>query len=152
MCFVETKLDDTDIISLPGFDFISQPRKQPFYRKSGGIAVFVKKSISKYINSIESQSDYILWLSFDKRLTGTDESLVLETSYIPPTQSRFFNEEEIERHEGEIMSMCSRNKYVCITGDLNAQIGHSKDYVEMDEYLSHMFNFDEETTDFFDKS
>ena len=77
---------------------------------------------------------------------------MLGTSYIPPTQSRFFNEEEIDRLEGEIMSMCSRNKYVCITGELNAQIGHSKDYVEMDEYLSDTFNFDEETTDFFDKS
>ena len=77
---------------------------------------------------------------------------MLGTSYIPPTQSRFFNEEEIDRLEGEIMSMCSRNKYMCITGDLNARIGHLKDYVETDEYLSDMFNFDEETTDFFDKS
>ena len=107
-----------DIISLPGLDFISQPCKQPFYRKSGDIAVFVKKGISKYINRIESQSDFMLWLSFDKKLTGTEESLIIGTSYIPPTQFIFFNEEEIDRLEGEIMSMCSRNKYVCITGDL----------------------------------
>ena len=48
ICYQETKVDEFDILSLPGFTAISQPRKQRQYRKSGGLAVFIKDDISKY--------------------------------------------------------------------------------------------------------
>ena len=41
-CVAETKLDSTDIISVNGYTFRSQPRKRRYIRKSGGIGVFVK--------------------------------------------------------------------------------------------------------------
>ena len=74
--FSETKTDETDIITFPGYCYISQPRKQKYVRKSGGMAVYYKEGISKYIKAIETQSDYILWIELDKCLMQTEENVV----------------------------------------------------------------------------
>ena len=57
--FSETKTDETDIITFPGYYNILQPWKQINVRKLGAIAVYYKKGISLYIKAIETQSDYI---------------------------------------------------------------------------------------------
>ena len=44
-CALETKHDDMDEISLEGYKFIHQTRKQKFLRKSGGIVVFVRNDL-----------------------------------------------------------------------------------------------------------
>ena len=41
LCVTETKLAHTDVISVPGYNFLSQQRKQMFIRKSGGIGIFL---------------------------------------------------------------------------------------------------------------
>ena len=79
LCFVETKLDDTDVVSLLGFICISQPRKQTFLRKSGGIAFCVKENLAKYVKQIESHSDYVMWVQLDRTLINSDENLMLES-------------------------------------------------------------------------
>ena len=75
LCLVETKLDRTDIISLPGFDCFSQPRKELSFRRSGGIAAFVKNEFSEFCSYQPSESDYIMWMCIDKRITDTDENI-----------------------------------------------------------------------------
>ena len=121
MCFQETKLDYLGIISLPGFKLIAQPRKERQFHKSGGLAIFIKNTISEYCKHHETDSDYILWLSIDRQITTTDENVMLGTVYVPPVQSRFYNEDEITVLEREIMTQCSNHKYVFITGDINAR-------------------------------
>ena len=59
-CVCETKLDKYDVINLPGYDFISQCRKQKYICKSGGIGVFVKQSLSVYVSFVESDYDCVL--------------------------------------------------------------------------------------------
>ena len=54
--------------------------------------------------------------------------------------------------ENEIMSMCSSNKYVIMSGDVNARTGKLTDYVKLDNYFSDMFDFDDEIANFFDKT
>ena len=95
MCFVETKLDDTDIISLPDFQYISQPRKQAFLRRSGGIAFCFKEHLAKFVKHLDSDSDYIMWIQIDKCLMKADENIILGLSYIPPIQSKYYNDKEI---------------------------------------------------------
>ena len=151
LCFVETKLDDADVVSLPGFICISQPRKQTFLRKSGGIAFCVKENLAKYVKQIESHSDYVMWVQLDRTLINSDENLMLGISYVPPTQSKYYNAEEILSLEREITSVCSNNKYVLITGDINARTAKLSDYIRADDFLSDVFDFDNETRSFFDK-
>ena len=92
VCYQETKLDTLDIVSIPGSTVISQPRKARQFRKSGGLAIFIKDNISEYCTHHETDSDYILWLSIHKRITKTDENDMLGTIYVAPAQSRFYNE------------------------------------------------------------
>lgn len=39
-----------------------------------------------------------------------------------------------------------------LSGDFNARVGKLSDYIQLDEYLSEMFDFDDELTNFFDKT
>lgn len=66
ICFSESKIDQTDVISFPGYGSFMQPRKQNFLRKSGGISIYFKENLSKYITKVESESDYILWIELNK--------------------------------------------------------------------------------------
>ena len=50
------------------------------------------------------------------------------------------------------MSMCSSNKYVIISGDVNARTGKLTDYVKLDHYFSDMFDFDDEIANFINKT
>ena len=149
VCFTESKIDNTDIISFPGYTSFTQPRKQRFCRKSGGISVYSKITFSKYIKQIDTDSDYILWLEIDKKLMNLDENLILGTVYLPPENSNFYSDEEFLTMENEIMSFCSKHKHVMLSGDFNARTSEMRDYTERDDFLADMFNFDEETSEFF---
>ena len=152
ICFVETKLEDIDVISIPGFQCFSQPRKQKYIRKSGGIALFAKDEIFQHCKYLATDSDYVMWISIDKSRISIDENLIIGITYAPPSQSRFFNDDELQTLENEITSMCSSHKYIFITGDLNARTGILTDYVQLDEFLAEEFELDDETAHFFDKT
>ena len=149
ICYQETKLDEFDIVSLPGFTAISQPRKEKQNRKSGGLAFFIRDNISEYCKHRKTASAYILWISIDKRIIDTDENVILGTIYIPPVQSRFYNEDEIAVLENEIISQCSNNKYVFINGDINGWTSRLPDFTRLDNFVSDMFDFDDYTASFF---
>ena len=113
-----TQTYNHDIITLPGYKFLSQSRKQNYVRKSGGIGIFVKDPIMQYISLVESDSDYILWLKLCKTYIQTDEDLYFGIVYLPPTESRFNNSDELDLFEVEITSMCVLHKYTFLMGDL----------------------------------
>ncbi|MEW8546031.1 MAG: endonuclease/exonuclease/phosphatase family protein [Candidatus Thiodiazotropha sp.] len=152
ICFVETKLEDIDVISIPGFQCFSQPRKQKYIRKSGGIALFAKDKFFEHCKYLVTDSDYIMWVSVDRSIASTEEDLIIGITYVPPSQSRFFNDDELQTLENEITSMCSSHKYVFITGDLNARTARLSDYVQLDEFLAETFELDDETINFFNKT
>ena len=58
-CVCETKLDKYDVIDMPGYVFHSQCRKQKYIRKSGGIGIFIKQTLSPHVSIIESDSDFV---------------------------------------------------------------------------------------------
>ena len=141
-----------DIISFPGFKLISQPRKEPYLRKSGGLAILIKDNLANYCKPLETESDYILWTSLDKSITNTDENIILGTIYVPPAQSRFYNDDEIQVLENEIMSLCSNHKYVFITGNINARTARLCDFTRLDPFAVDMFDIDDDIASFFDKT
>ncbi len=57
---VETKLDTHDVISIEGYSFLSQIRKQKFMRRSGGIGVFIKDHLSEKCHLLDTDSDFVL--------------------------------------------------------------------------------------------
>ena len=152
MCVTETKLDQTDVISVPGYTFFSQQRKQKYIRKSGGIGLFCKQHLRQNINVIETETDYIMWIRLDKTLFGTSDDLILGILYISPSQSRFLNDDEMLDLETEITSMCGQSSLICLTGDMNARTATLCDFITADSFIADLFDFDEETLRFYNQA
>ncbi len=140
VCLTETHTEVDDVIELPGFSSIAKHRKQAVLRKSGGIGVFVKNSISSYIENINSENEYALWLKIDKKLTNIEEDLILGVLYVPPEKSRFFNDEMFLNLEREIGNFSQKYKYMMLTGDMNARTAKLKDFIEPDFFLAELYN------------
>ena len=104
-CVTESKLDNYDIVDVPGYKFISQTRRQKCLRRSGGIGVFVNDNISQYITIIDSDSDYVMWFKLCRTFFKADDDLIFGVVYLPPTDSRFNNPDELELLETEITTM-----------------------------------------------
>lgn len=65
--------------------------------------------------------DYILWIKVSKNYINLENHIVFGVVYIPPMNSRFYNNDEFETFGTETTSMCSENEH--ISGDFNAQTG-----------------------------
>ena len=59
---------------------------------------------------------------------------------------------EIAVLESEIISQRSNNKYVFINGDLNGRSSQLPDFTLIDSFVSDLFDFDDSTASFFDKT
>lgn len=151
LCFSETKTDNTDVISIKGYECFMQSRKQKYQRKSGGICLLVKDEYSKYIKIVETSSDYIFWARISGKFVNLKEDVLLGITYVPPNQSKYLNEDEFMTLEMEVTSMCSQYSYVILTGDINARTAELRDFTEMDSFLADYFDFEPETLEFFDQ-
>ena len=151
LCFAETKLDSHDIISIDGYTYFNQPRRQSYIRKSGGLGFLVHDSIAKYVKRINTESDYIACLSLSRQYHHYEQDIILASVYIPPQQSRFFNQDEFELFERDIMSLRSQHDLFLMLGDFNAQTGTLDDFIPADNFLSDHFHFDDETVRFYDQ-
>ena len=85
-------------------------------------------------------------------ITNTDEKVTIDKIYVPPAQSRFYNDDEILVLENEIMSLCSNHKYVFITGDIIARTTRLRDFTMLDPFVVDMFDIDDDIASFFDKT
>ncbi len=140
LCIEETKLDEYDVINVPNYTFHSKPRKAKYKRKSGGIGFFVRNTISSNIELLESSSEYVFWLKL--KLASeciSEKDLVIGAIYIPPLQSRFYQEDEFYSLENDIQAKCNQFKYVMILGDVNGHTATSPDYIDFDDFQARLF-------------
>ena len=80
ICVCETKLDTIDKPHLDGFKLFNENRSC-CKRKSGGVGIFVKEHLLKYVKNIPSiTSENSYWLSLD---VG-NEIIVICSVYVPP--------------------------------------------------------------------
>ena len=76
-----------------------------------GNRFFVRNHLTKFVKIIDSSSEYISWIKIAKQFHNFSEDILIGAVYIPPQQSKFFNEDEYEFFEQEIASACSSDKY-----------------------------------------
>ena len=62
-------------------------------RNSGGVIVFVKKSLSLSVKRIEIKYDNIVVLEINKNFVGLEKNLLLICVYIHPYDSKYWNTE-----------------------------------------------------------
>ena len=65
-------------------------------RLSGGAAMMIKKVHAKFVELISLEYDNCLALKVSKKLTGLDGDCLVIGMYIPPSQSTYYNNTEIE--------------------------------------------------------
>ena len=126
----ESKTDDTDSIVLPGYTcFLNNRDKLSRYR-SGGIALFVKNSISDYVKvENEFHSKLILWFIISHKITLIGEDVHCGIVYIPPQGSKYAHEEPYNELEQEIIRYCINSTNIILMGDFNSRSGQKDDYV-----------------------
>ena len=83
--FAEVKLDHADVISCNGYTFYSQPRRQQYYRKSGGTGILVRDSLCKIAHVVQSESEYISWLKLSKHIHQYDEDILIGCVFMYPS-------------------------------------------------------------------
>ena len=107
--------------------------------------------MSRYIETLNCDSEYILWVKLDKSYAKSEQHIIFGVVYVPPTQSRFLNEDEFEIFQNEITDMCSKYDYIYLAGDFNAQIANLSDYTTADDFLGKHFDLDEELSPFYNQ-
>lgn len=108
-------------------------------RYGGGISIYFKHSLSKYINIVETHQNGIIWLELSKSLFHFNEIVYLCCSYIPPTSSTVIDTNNFDFYD-EIESGIERykSKGKCfIFGDMNSRTSDESDIIDYDKYLDH---------------
>ena len=98
-------------------------------RLSGGVALLVRKELSRFVDRIHTEYDNVIILKLSKELLGTESEVVLLGSYTPPANSVYYKETEITNGisltEQCIMDVIETVGDLPLTvfGDLNARTG-----------------------------
>ena len=67
LIFLESKSDEFDVFDVPsGYCFFAKNRSN-LSKKSGGIVIVYKESLTKYLNFPKSSSEFVQWLIIQKR-------------------------------------------------------------------------------------
>ena len=70
LIFTETKTDEFDELKLPEeYTYFAKHRKK-IQKKSGEIIIVLKKTLSKCLHFIKSDSEYVQWVEFTKCLNS----------------------------------------------------------------------------------
>ena len=98
-------------------------------RRSGGLVVFIRKSLMKFISHIQCDSTNLIAFLVDKRLLGQDANIMMIFTYVHPYRSPFYDDKEYDCSllclEDFIVKTSEKyaNIYHMVVGDLNSRIG-----------------------------
>ncbi|CAG2254109.1 unnamed protein product [Mytilus edulis] len=146
LIFTETKTDDLDDLKLPhDYTFYAKHRKK-CKKKSGGIVVVYRKHLSKFLNFINSESEFVQWVEISKNLSNLRENILLGCIYIPPENTRYTSEESFLEIEDELIKYSTDTKNIALIGDFNARTSTVSDYIIPDENLLEILD----VNDFYD--
>ncbi|CAG2230935.1 unnamed protein product [Mytilus edulis] len=140
----KTKLDDVDEINCDNFIFHYKNRKKLANHKSGGIALGFKKYLDKYIKYIQSDCQFVLWFSIDKKVLDLPKDAIFGIIYIPPVNTSYTSEDAFTEIEFELQNFCSKTNYIIMLGDFNSRTGNLSDFYNIDKDNS----FENNTTDY----
>ena len=114
-----------DVFLLPGVKLTDAVTP----RLSGGVALLVRKELSRFVDRIHTEYDNIIILKLSKELLGTESEVVLLGSYTPPANSVYYKETEItngisltERCIMDVIETVGDLPLV-VFGELNARTG-----------------------------
>ena len=131
----ETFLDNDDIPPLPGYIFYSVYRKKNHKKAKhpyGGVIVFIKKNIQKYVTKVAVTKEHFIWIKISKCLTRFDKDLYCCCCYIPPEGSIVYknnNNENFFPHLNSEILKYGRIGHILLTGDFNSRTSERNDVI-----------------------
>ena len=103
----------------------------PRSRLSGGVAMLIKKSLSLYVKQIPLEFDNCISLRLFPQITGLKTENILIGMYIPPSQSVYYQDTEIENGIC-MLEQCILDAFelcgdlpLILMGDFNARTGNA---------------------------
>ena len=90
MVLVETWTNQHSNLTLPGYEYLAlhRPKCSKAKRSSGGIVVYYKSELSRYVSLYKQSDDNVLWLKIDKSLSKDDKDIFICVCYITPSNSK----------------------------------------------------------------
>lgn len=111
-----------------GFKIVYKNRSKISRFKSGGILVAIRKNVCVRWKLIRFDSDSILSVKVDKRSVGLDKELILSCVYIPPSHSRYGNEEHFGELDNFLLTYTNEDYEHVLCGGFNAHTLTFPDY------------------------
>ena len=79
--------------------------------------LYVKTSISKYVKILK-KTPYCIWLEVDKALfTNLEDNLIICGQYIPPINSKYYNQNSLEILNNDINNFCDDTTPFLMVGE-----------------------------------
>ena len=130
----ESKIDEFDVLSLPpGYTSFSRVR-QNFAKKSGGITVIYKQSLSENIVFLNTKCEFIQWMKFKNMKTLSDT--LIGGVYIPPENSKYSSKDAFDEIEEDLLSLLGSINNYALIGDFNARTKTLDDFtIPADEFV-----------------
>ncbi|MES9902847.1 MAG: reverse transcriptase family protein [Sedimenticola sp.] len=150
-CTLETNMGHHDIVDVKGYIFHGKTRNVLTSKKSGGIGIYVKEELSQHVEILNNACEYILWLKLNHTAVNVDSDILIGVIYLPPTGSRYLDEDQMLLLDDEITRNCVNYTFSILLGDVNARTACLADYIVFDDFLSSHVDFDSDTTNYFQK-
>ena len=135
ICIQESRLDDIDRITFPGYKTFMHNRKPIARYRSGGIALLIKEEYEPFIHVRKAESKLVFWFEISKQILKTSENLVCGVIYIPPHGSKYAHADPYLELQNEIDRVCGTSKHVILLGDFNSRTAKLCDYTKCDEFI-----------------
>ena len=129
-----------ETFTLPNFDFnLKFPDHYAIHcpatkysklgRPSGGLVLLIRKSLSKYVEILDTQISHVIAIKISKKLFASSKDILLVTMYNHPSESIFYKNKDyystLEQVDQYIANSIEQGKDfdLIIGGDLNARLG-----------------------------
>ena len=122
-------------LAIPGYkliNYINCERNPKSHTSPGGLALFCKEKISKYIIPLKSDNKDVIWTKIKKDVTGQDKEIYLGTLYFSPSGNKESVQKKYQALAEDISNFQTRG-YVILQGDFNARTNNCQDTIEYDE-------------------
>ena len=130
----ETRLDDADNITIPGYTIVCQNRQNLSRYRSGGTAVIIRDTILPHVKFGKSDSKLIQFFTLQNTRTIMQDNIHFGLIYIPPAGSKYASTDPYLEIQTEIEKYCSSFDRIILFGDFNSRTGTPADYVIADIY------------------
>ena len=120
-------------LSIPGFARKHYAIRDSHYKGcgSGGIALFCRHDISKYITVVLNCNKDVIWVKIAKELCGED--VYLGTIYLSPIGKKDYIVKKFQSLSDEITQFQCKGKII-LQGDFNARTSNKEDIIRPDKH------------------